>query len=117
MKEKEKKCILIYQESGRFRWKQMGEGSQVLFCCRAFYRRQEKEPDLLAEYVEKGYDSRQMMRMTHMDVFRYPVWDRNWLGGAKLSELYQEEERFVLFDYEKRNPLNHEAAYIVIDEV
>ncbi len=83
----------------------------------AFYRRQEKEPDLLAEYVEKGYDSRQMMRMTHMDVFRYPVWDRNWLGGAKLSELYPEEERFVLFDYEKRNPLNHEAAYIVIDEV
>ena len=36
---------------------------------------------------------------------------------AKLSELYPEEERFVLFDYEKRNPLNHEAAYIVIDEV
>lgn len=80
----------------------------------AFYRRQEKEPDLLSGYVEKGYDSRQMMRMTHMDVFCYPVWDEKWLNGIKVNELHPEGERFVLFDYERRSPLNHEARYTVI---
>lgn len=82
----------------------------------AFYRQQEKEPDLLSGYVEKGYDSRQMMRMTHMDIFHYPVWDEKWLNEVKLSELHPEGERFVLFDYERRNPLNHEAEYAVICE-
>ena len=83
----------------------------------AFYRRQEKEPDLLSGYVEKGYDSRQMMRMTHMDIFHYPVWDEKWLSGVKFSELHREGEWFVLFDYERRNPLNHEAKYVVVGEV
>lgn len=83
----------------------------------AFYRRQEKEPDLLSGYVEKGYDSRQMMRMTHMDIFHYPVWDEKWLSGVKFSELHREGEWFVLFDYERRNPLNREAKYVVIGEV
>ncbi len=82
----------------------------------AFYRQQEKESDLLSGYVEKGYDSRQMMRMTHMDIFHYPVWDEKWLNEVKLSELHPEGERFVLFDYERRNPLNHEAEYAVICE-
>lgn len=81
----------------------------------AFYRQQEKEPDLLSGYVEKGYDSRQMMRMTHMDIFCYPVWDRKWLEDVELNELHPEGEQFVLFDYEKRNPLNQEAEYTVID--
>lgn len=83
----------------------------------AFYRRQEKEPDLLSGYVEKGYDSRQMMRMTHMDIFHYPVWDEKWLSGVRFSELHREGEWFVLFDYERRNPLNHEAEYVVVGEV
>lgn len=83
----------------------------------AFYRRQEKEPDLLSGYVEKGYDSRQMMRMTHMDIFHYPVWDEKWLSGVKFSGLHQEGEWFVLFDYERRNPLNREAEYVVVGEV
>lgn len=83
----------------------------------AFYRRQEKEPDLLSGYVEKGYDSRQMMRMTHMDIFHYPVWDEKWLSGVKFSGLHREGEWFVLFDYERRNPLNREAEYVVVGEV
>ncbi len=80
----------------------------------SFYRQQEKEPDLLSAYVEKGYDSRQMMRMTHMDIFCYPVWDREWLRETGLNGIEPGRERLVLFDYEKRNPLNHEAAYVVI---
>lgn len=83
----------------------------------AFYRQQEKEPDLLSGYVEKGYDSRQMMRMTHMEIFTYPVWDEKWLNGVELSGLHPEGEWFVLFDYERRNPLNHEAGYTVLDKL
>ena len=57
------------------------------------------------------------MRMTHMDIFHYPVWDEKWLSGVKFSELHREGEWFVLFDYERRNPLNHEAKYVVVGEV
>ena len=79
-----------------------------------FYREQEKTPDLLAEYVSKGYDSRQMARMTHMDLFCYPVWDRQWLRETDPDKIRPGEEHFVLFDYEKRSPLNREAKYAVI---
>ncbi len=80
-----------------------------------FYRQQEKGSDLLPDYVEKGYDGRQMMRMTHVDVFRYPVWDKEWLDGLRMDEIYPGQERFILFDYEKRNPLTYEAEFMLIE--
>ena len=80
-----------------------------------FYKEQERSPDLLAEYVSKGYDSRQMARMTHMDLFCYPVWDRRWLREADPEKICSAEEHFVLFDYAKRSPLNREAKYAVIE--
>ena len=80
-----------------------------------FYKEQERSPDLLAEYVSKGYDSRQMARMTHMDLFCYPVWDRRWLREADPDKICSAGEHFVLFDYEKRSPLNREAKYAVIE--
>lgn len=82
----------------------------------AFYREQEREPDLLREYVAKGFDSRQMMRMTHVDIFQYPVWDGEWLAQADLRDIHAGEGQFVLFDYDKRDPLNHGAGYAVIKQ-
>lgn len=82
----------------------------------AFYKKQQTKQDLLADYVEKGYDSRQMMRMTHMEVFCYPVWDKKWLETADFKGIKPGKERFVLFDYTRRNPLNREAAHILISE-
>lgn len=79
-----------------------------------FYRRERENPGLLSKYAAKGFDSRQMMRMTHMDVFCYPVWDEKWIGETEPDHLQGGEEMFVLFDYEERNPLNHGARYIVI---
>ena len=75
----------------------------------AFYKKEEKMPELLANYSARGYDSKQMMRMTHMDLFSYPVWDEKWLEEAQLNQLHAEPETFVLFDYEIRDPLNHAA--------
>ena len=34
-----------------------------------FYREEEKNPRVLTEYVQAGYDSRQMARMTHVECF------------------------------------------------
>lgn len=80
-----------------------------------FYRRQESEADLLSDYVEKGYDCRQMMRMTHVEVFRYPVWDKKWLGAIDMDKISAGEEGFVLFDYEKRSPLTYEAKFTLLE--
>lgn len=89
----------------------------------SFYKKEEESPVLLSAYVAKGYDSRQMMRMTHTDIFHYPVWDEAWFNEIELgkpgaekaeSAKISRKEKFVLFDYEKRNPLTHEARYTVI---
>lgn len=91
----------------------------------AFYKKEEESPVLLQTYAAKGFDSRQMMRMTHMEIFRYPVWDEAWLEQISFGKLGPEniyagktdsgKEQFVLFDYEKRNPVTGEARYTVIE--
>lgn len=55
----------------------------------AFFRKEEQERRFLAGY--EGYDSRQLQRMTHVEVFTWPV------------------RKAVLFDYQKRNPLDDNA--------
>ena len=55
----------------------------------AFYRKEEQERRFLTGYEE--YNSRQMQRMTHVEVFSWP------------------ENKVVLFDYQKRNPLDDNA--------
>lgn len=68
-----------------------------------FYQREEEKPLLLNNYRE--YHARQTMKMTHMDVFFYPVWK----GGD--ADLWEKSNKpmFVLFDYEKRNVLTKEV--------
>lgn len=75
-----------------------------------YYKAQEAEPDVLKSYVEKGYDSKQMFRMTHMETFRYPVWE----AVAEQRMTKNMSDTWVLFDYDKRNPLTYEAQYYVI---
>lgn len=75
-----------------------------------YYKRQEAEPDVLKTYVEKGYDSKQMFRMTHMETFRYPVWET--VAEQRMTK--NMSDTWVLFDYDKRNPLTYEAQYYVI---
>lgn len=76
---------------------------------REFYRREERERVFLPDYG--GYDWKQLAKMTHLEPFTYPVWDR-----AEMADGYEcfgngggGECGFVLFDYQKRNPLNYEA--------
>jgi len=91
-----------------------------------FYKKEEKERKLLPHYV--GYGWKQLSKMTHLEPFFYPVWDigrmleeygvygRGSFGrygqssSGKGSGNSADGRTFVLFDYQKRNPLNYEAA-------
>ncbi len=75
---------------------------------REFYRREEETRTYLPEY--EAYDSKQLARMTHLEPFTYPVWDMGMCREVKTAE----EPVFVLFNYEKRNPLTGDARVMVI---
>lgn len=76
-----------------------------------FYKREAEERRFLDGYG--GCDWKQIGRMTHLEPFVHPVWNISEMldrygecgGGKPAGPL-----RFVLFDYQKRNPLNYEAA-------
>jgi len=91
---------------------------------RKFYQAEERNPHYLTDYA--GYDWKQLSKMTHLEPFAYPVWDvgqmlegyGKWSAGR--GEDFCEPKysgaangmqgyRFVLFDYQWRNPLNGEA--------
>lgn len=72
---------------------------------REFYRREEQERVYLPEYA--SYDKRQLSKMTHLEPFRYPVWDMG-------VDTRQGDVHYMLFDYQARNPLTHEAKVEVI---
>lgn len=99
-----------------------------------FYKKEENITTFLSAYV--SYQTRQIARMTHMEAFHYPVWKAGEdelefpgrkeieKGGEKQKEEWKDlsfernqEPFFVLFDYQKRNPLTYEAqAYLVPEE-
>ena len=76
---------------------------------RGFYRREEEERRYLSAYA--GYDSQQLARMTHLEPFQYPVWEKE--PNHKIHE-NSEPAGYLLFDYQVRNPLNGEAAVQLI---
>ncbi len=78
---------------------------------REFYREEEQERRYLPDY--EGYDSRQLAKMTHLEPFLYPVWDRELL--LKEREGFGERKlTYVLFDYRHRDPLTYEAKIQMI---
>ena len=81
---------------------QQGEKEQV----RAFYRQEAQTPQYLTGY--EGYQPQQLMKMTHIEYFTYPVWQQN----MKMTQLSQKTA--ILFDYQKRDPLTYDAAYYMV---
>ena len=72
-----------------------------------FYKNEESEPALLKDYAQ--YTAKQMMHLTHLEYFRYPVWDmRDWDG-----EVNAEYVGAVFFDYRKRNPITGDAGVTI----
>ena len=72
---------------------------------RTFYEKEVEFPQFLSGYED--FDAKQMARMTHLEKFKYPVWNLDYQEIVKALP----EERYVLFDYKERNPLTYEAKY------
>ena len=72
---------------------------------RTFYEKEVENSRYLKGYEQ--FDAKQMARMTHLEKFKYPVWTTEYKDIIEPLA----EERFVLFDYKERNPLNYEAKY------
>lgn len=75
---------------------------------RRFYEKEAEEYDYLPEYKE--YDSRQMSKMTHIEIFDYPVWDEDI--AKRMRRL--DEPCMVLFDYRSRDALTYEARFVPV---
>lgn len=76
---------------------------------REFYRKEEEMRIYLPDY--SGYPAKTLMKMTHLEAFFYPVWEE----AAESAGAGREEPCFVLFDYEKRDPLTRNARVVVIE--
>lgn len=68
-----------------------------------FYKKEEQEPVLLKDYAQ--YTAKQMMHVTHLEYFRYPVWDMDSWDGKVRDEYIGA----VFFDYKKRNPITGDS--------
>ena len=84
-------------------WQQGEEEKEQV---RTFYRQEAQKPQYLTGY--EGYQPQQLMKMTHIEYFTYPVW----LENEEMTQLSQKTA--ILFDYQKRDPLTYDAAYYMI---
>lgn len=84
-------------------WQQGEEEKEQV---RSFYRQEAQTPQYLTGY--EGYQPQQLMKMTHIEYFTYPVWQQN----MKMTQLSQKTA--ILFDYQKRDPLTYDAAYYMV---
>ena len=66
-----------------------------------FYEKEAQDPEYLMGYEK--YDKRQLRKMTHIEKFKYDV-----LGRC------EETETTILFDYENRSRLTHQATVFYI---
>lgn len=74
-----------------------------------FYRREQETRQYLPDYRE--YDWKQLSKMTHLEVFTYPVW-----GEREDMETQGKPVGYVLFDYRRRSPLTGAANVMVISK-
>jgi len=81
----------------------------------AFYQQEESEPVYLSAYRE--YHARQTMKMTHMEAFQYPVWEKdvNKIILASKEAPKETAPAYVLFNYKQRNPLTGDAGTVKLD--
>lgn len=71
-----------------------------------FYNDEKRLREALSGYEE--YQPKQIAKMTHIEVFSYPVWEMD--GSMERMG----DKKMALFDYRKRNSLTKEAAIMVL---
>ncbi len=75
-----------------------------------FFGKEDFVRGLLPHY--HTYDMKQISKMTHLEWFKYPVWEVE--RAKKFEKLFLEVK--VLFDYQVRSPLTKEATVFVLEE-
>ena len=70
---------------------------------RTFFEDEENIVKYLPDYAR--YHSKQIMKMTHAEIFHYSVWD---------EQVREVEPTLVVFDYKIRNPLTGEIKFFLI---
>lgn len=79
-----------------------------------FYKEEEKNRSFLQGYED--CNAKQLQRMTHMEIFRWPVEKQAWELLEQFDRGEEErEETAVLFDYQKRDPLSGNAKTMRIE--
>ena len=71
-----------------------------------FFKKEEEQRTYLKDY--EGYNSRQMAKMTHVEIFHFPVTEPvvTWKDSQGCYP--------VLFDYQRRDPLTGDAVHYVL---
>ena len=79
---------------------------------RAFYQKEEEERQYLPKYEQ--YDSKQMAKMTHVEFFTYPVWEKTVPKREELLTVLSESPQPVLFDYMERDVITRDCRIVLL---
>lgn len=81
---------------------------------RTFYQREEMERNYLPSYVQ--FDSKQMAKMTHVEFFTYPVWEKNAPGREEILARKLVSPQPVLFDYKERDVITKDCRIVLLPQ-
>ena len=95
---------LYLRENAKNRPEFAGESRVTKEWLQGFYEKEAETHAYLKGY--ESYDKRQMRKMTHVEMFEQAA---EMIWGRK-------DPVYVLFDYQNRNPLDHQAAYYFLEE-
>lgn len=102
-----KECLLydLYlRENLKNRPKWADSQEEYKEAIRQFYKKEAQEKIYLTDYEKT--EEKQLYRMTHLEIFHYDVQDS-----------FEKKLMPILFDYENRSPLSHEAGTFHVKEL
>ena len=88
------------------------DNSEYKIYLREFYQREEEERLVLPGY--EMCDSKQMAKMTHVEFFSYPVWDRTISDVREVANRRLENHQPILFDYKERSAITKDCRYVLL---
>lgn len=81
---------------------------------RHFYKKEEEERKVLSGY--ESYDSKQMAKMTHVEFFQYPVWEKEIASAEDMLKKRMENPQPVLFDYRERGQIVKDCRFVLLEK-
>ena len=82
---------------------------------REFYQHEEQERKYLPSY--SGFDSKQLAKMTHVEFFHYPVWEKEDISIEEILKRKMDRPQPILFDYKERSRISKDSRFVVLPEI